>query len=1116
MNNEKKKMYEEINVEGVYHNIAALLTDVKDDDDNYNARLLMASFRTRQMHDQFLSNIQAGQVIWLNGRKLWFSGKNYVSKVMRCKDENKGDGYHALIYQNDEKVIRVYKNENPVNKVYEYIKTFKSGILDEWKEYFYNSLKDRGNIVECEGFDYTGGFAPKVLVVNDIDTTLIRTLKSYGLKNGKITLPVSKNEEVDPNMEFIDIINKLIIPFIESERCHYNVGEEISPIIKSPLLNNETKELGKLFPRQGVISQGLLNYFKEGHNYAILNGGMGVGKTYISSKLSYAIIKEHFKKENGRILLYCLESLMDKWVRELNDCLNPLGITPTVHKIRSIGDIRKLSKKPKGIEFILMPKDKVKRSYAIESVAKKREYPEIWDIGSYIDTLDIDKERLVEIKECNLRLIEMKVAALKYERLARKKVILYTKVLDKDGQVKKYRCVTTSTILRNLFITSNKAYHFEVDALEILEKLVEFNKDSILKEDIIDKESNAPKNHVICPTCGGKIYEKSAYIFDSEKISEYYIYPPEEKTLKLSLCNNYIKADGTPLSKSELNHIQKIKNYEIVENSVENPYVNEDGDALTGEELSKAKRGLNKFKILIRKCNAPMFGAKVSEELKGCRDTNLGKMFLKILGKKSVDIGIYDEAHQFSRQSNQGVTMGYLCKVSKINLLLTGTISGGKASDLYYLLWRIAPSKMVSMDYKYEDESLFIEHYGRRRKVTKEVEDNRYGKSGQTRTTSSGWNEIAGISPLMYNNFLTGCMVSRTIQDMKIPLPKLRYIKHELDMPDDLKKGYGDLKSDILRFMVQNKHIKLGGAYLNALLSYPNMPNQEDVCAEKGETFVARPTEIELEDRLLPKEEKLIETARKELAEGRRLLVYCTFTGKKGVSDRVVEVLKRYFKVAEMKASVALAKRETWIREKYNEGIEIIVCNPKLVETGLNIIQYPSIYFYEIPYSITTLRQAEKRAYRPSQKRECRIYYSYYKECIQEDAMKLVGGKKKASLALEGVFSNDILSSMGEGGQSLESMLNDVLKGKITLKEEELDAFGFEDEEVEYSFIENDNGNMDVTRTTSTTVEMSYEEAVKVSNLSIFEINEEFFKAKKSKKSKKAPVIGQYGFDLDI
>ena len=53
---------------------------------------------------------------------------------------------------------------------------------------------------------------------------------------------------------------------------------------------------------------------------------------------------------------------------------------------------------------------------------------------------------------------------------------------------------------------------------------------------------------------------------------------------------------------------------------------------------------------------------------------------------------------------------------------------------------------------------------------------------------------------------------------------------------------------------------------------------------------------------------------------------------------------------------------------------------------------------------------------------ECRIYYSCYKESLQEDAARLVGLKKKASLTLEGVFSEDLLSAMAEKGWDFSAL----------------------------------------------------------------------------------------------
>lgn len=343
---------------------------------------------------------------------------------------------------------------------------------------------------------------------------------------------------------------------------------------------------------------------------------------------------------------------------------------------------------------------------------------------------------------------------------------------------------------------------------------------------------------------------------------------------------------------------------------------------------------------------------------------------------------------------------------------------------------------------------------------------------------------------------------------LNIPLPKLRYFKNEIEMGEELSKNYNSLKEQFMRFLKKHKGVSLGGSYINGLISYPDMPQQPPVYYY--DDLVATPEWMDLKDRLLPKEKKLIETIKKELAEGRRTLVYATFTGEKGVSKRLVDILSKEFKVAELKGSkVKVEKREDWIEEEYKKGTEVIITNPECVSTGLDIVQYPTIYFYEIPLNTKTLRQAEKRAYRPSQKLECRIYYSYYKNSIQQDIILLQSQKKRASLALEGVFSEDILSTLSQGGDTIEAMLNKVLQGKITLKESEIDDFGFEDEEVNFTFEDNEDGDIEVTKTFIGTskVVMTQEEA---QNLNIFVADDEF--RKKIKKKKAMPVDGQIGF----
>ena len=45
------------------------------------------------------------------------------------------------------------------------------------------------------------------------------------------------------------------------------------------------------------------------------------------------------------------------------------------------------------------------------------------------------------------------------------------------------------------------------------------------------------------------------------------------------------------------------------------------------------------------------------------------------------------------------------------------------------------------------------------------------------------------------------------------------------------------------------------------------------------------------------------------------------------------------------------------------------ICHPKIVETGLDLLDFPTILFHETGYSLHTLRQASRRSWRIGQHR---------------------------------------------------------------------------------------------------------------------------------------------------
>src|SRR3546814_14208975 len=68
------------------------------------------------------------------------------------------------------------------------------------------------------------------------------------------------------------------------------------------------------------------------------------------------------------------------------------------------------------------------------------------------------------------------------------------------------------------------------------------------------------------------------------------------------------------------------------------------------------------------------------------------------------------------------------------------------------------------------------------------------------------------------------------------------------------------------------------------------------------------------------------------------------------------------FKVAVLRASVDASQREDWIAEQIDRGIDVLITNPELVKTGLDLLEFPTIVFLQSGWNVYTLQQADHAA----------------------------------------------------------------------------------------------------------------------------------------------------------
>ena len=231
---------------------------------------------------------------------------------------------------------------------------------------------------------------------------------------------------------------------------------------------------------------------------------------------------------------------------------------------------------------------------------------------------------------------------------------------------------------------------------------------------------------------------------------------------------------------------------------------------------------------------------------------------------------------------------------------------------------------------------------------------------------------------------------------------------------------------------------RLLATYLKTLLAYP------DGCT-KGETvFDPRSGDVIVqvpplsEEKLYPKEKALIDLVAAERMEERRVLVYVTHTGTQDITGRMDDILTRHgFSVAVMKAdAVAPNRREAWVADKVQQGINVLICHPRLVQTGVDLIDFPTIVWDETDYSVYVVRQASRRSWRIGQTRPVKVVFMSYKNTLQAAALKLVAKKLQSSLAVEGELPEDGLAAYGAHGDDMMM----ALARKIVSGEEEDEA----------------------------------------------------------------------------
>lgn len=416
--------------------------------------------------------------------------------------------------------------------------------------------------------------------------------------------------------------------------------------------------------------------------------------------------------------------------------------------------------------------------------------------------------------------------------------------------------------------------------------------------------------------------------------------------------------------------------------------------------------------------------------------------YIQRKGRHNVDMLIVDEMHEFLTNSAQGHGVQRLASCAKKILGLTGTLFNGYAENLYNMFLYFYPEKIKNeydeymkrdpdyrggmkkqfkdrysykeveyTPYEYQLYKLenaidytYINHDWGRYLNVQFREKNKLGNTSTRVECTTKTKDAPGINPNIFIKLLSNCCVFMSMDDVSSELPAYNesIIKCELNKENlEAYNGLiGNLSNAIVPARYKHQEIK-------KLAAWSNNP-----CFIADDYIEYRGTGVRDNHKL----DELMNIINHHDQEC--VLVYTYYDSNNDINSIIYDRLQQEgIKTAILKSSTSAMKRIEWFEKKKEEGVRVVICNPGMVDTGLDLLDFTTIVFYELDQNFFTMRQAARRSYRLNQKNNVSIYYMYYAGTVQETLIKFMAEKLKSVKVLEGDFDDEGLSSLVSGNQ---------------------------------------------------------------------------------------------------
>ncbi len=398
---------------------------------------------------------------------------------------------------------------------------------------------------------------------------------------------------------------------------------------------------------------------------------------------------------------------------------------------------------------------------------------------------------------------------------------------------------------------------------------------------------------------------------------------------------------------------------------------------------------------------------------------------------KRIDTLILDEVHEYSGESGQGDAMGELASAAGSIVGMTGSLINGYSKGIFYLLFRLKPQLMKMDGQEFKKPHQFCREYGVLEKKYEIAAETFAAKSrGRSRTREKF---LPGVSPLVYTRFLLENAVFLSLSDMQTSLPEFEEIPCGVRMSLEVKEEYFRIEKILKDFIKKNLSAgqRMLSKYLNLLLAYPDQSyGQEAVFYPYSKDAVVVPQDMGDFGSVFEKEQKILDLIAQRVDAGEKTVLFTNWTRLDTQKKYEKNLLEMGIRTKILTASVPPSKREEWIQNQIQNGMDVLICNPRLLETGLDLNEFTCFIFSDIGFNLTTYRQASRRGYRVNQKAsKVTVYLFYYEGTMQERALRLMANKLSAAVTLEGKLSDEGLAALSNSEDMIAQLARELVSG---------------------------------------------------------------------------------------